>query len=69
MLCKEIMRGENHVRRENNVRMTPKISAYLRGLNLSTQREAEYGGEDILSAPPVGKKVAFPCLVFGKEKV
>ena len=33
--CKEILRGEGHVRQENHVRISPKISAYLQGLQLT----------------------------------
>ena len=43
-ICNEILGGKSHARREKNVRATPKISAYLRGVNISTQRDAEYRG-------------------------
>ena len=35
---------------------------------LLTQKEVEYGGGDMLIAPPVKKKAAFSRLVLGKEK-
>ena len=67
--AKKTFGGENHVRREHNVRTTPKILSYLGGLNISTQRDTEYGGEDTLSTSLVRKKATFPRLVFCKVKV
>jgi len=50
--CKSILGGEGHVRREAQIRVSPKISADLRGLKLSGTVE-ERVRDDHLEAPPL----------------
>ena len=50
--CLKILGGIHHIRREKNVRTTPHISAYLKGLDLSSSKEGIYKGKDMLSNPP-----------------
>ena len=62
--CREILKGEGQVRRENLLQVSPKISAYLEGLDLKGVVE-ERIWDDHLRAPPTKKKRSSPRIRFG----
>ena len=65
--CKTILGGEGHVRKETQFQTTPKITEYLKGLNLSGKAKIHNNGE-YLKAPPPRKSKAPPRIRFGKAK-
>ena len=65
--CRKALGGESHVRRETHFRPTPKITEYLKGLNLSGTVQARKQ-EAHLSAPPIKKTRAPPRIRFGNVK-
>ena len=65
--CKRVLGEEAHVRRENQVRDSPKIAAYLQGLNLTTTLPLR-AREDRLQVPSAKKTKTYPLIRFGKEQ-
>ena len=63
--CRNILGGETHVRRDNQVRDSSKIMTYLQGLNLTAALTLRRR-DDHLQASPVKKTKAYPRIQFGK---
>jgi hypothetical protein len=61
--CKRILGGDGHVQREAQVRVSPQISAYLEGLNLTPA--VNRVRDDHLRAPPAKKTRAQPRIRYG----
>ena len=62
--CRSVLKGEGHVRREKNVKVSPKIAEYLKGLDLQGL-VADRVRDDHLRAPPPKKSKAGPRIRYG----
>lgn len=67
-VCREILGGEAHVRREDKLRSTKQINAYLKNLNLNSVKEQMEEREAHVDAPPKKHLRQLPRLSFGIPK-